>query len=39
MRSVRNGKLAAKSATKITSQLDSDVFKALLSSGIGDKKT
>jgi len=29
-RSLTNGKLAAKSATKITSQLDSDVFKTLL---------
>lgn len=30
IRSETNGKLAAKSATKITSQLDSDVFKTLL---------
>jgi len=30
MRSVKNGRLAARSATIITSQLDSDVFKALL---------
>lgn len=38
-RSETKGKLAAKSATKITSQLDSDVFKALLSLRLGDKKT